>query len=100
MEYIFAGIAGIKSSTLVHEEYIDGNYGEGFALEIASIEGQVHMYIRCRKKTRNVVEAHFYGQYPNVELVEVPDYTELVPHTAPNKDWNSHLSPFWRVGDG
>ena len=99
MEYIFAGIAGIKSSTLVHEEYIDGNYGEGFALEIASIEGQVHMYIRCRKKTRNVVEAHFYGQYPNVELVEVPDYTELVPHTAPNKDWNVWGTDFELVKD-
>ncbi len=99
MEYIFAGIAGIKASLLVHEEYIDGNFGEGFALEIAGIEGQVHFYIRCRRKSRSVVESHFYGQYPGIELVEVEDYTKLVPHTAPNKDWNVWGTDFELVKD-
>jgi hypothetical protein len=99
MEYIYAGIAGIKSGPMVHEEYIDGDYGEGFSLEIASVEGQVHMYIRCRKKTRSLVEAHFYGQYPNVELIEVPDYTEAVPRSAPNQDWNVWGTDFELVKD-
>lgn len=99
MEYIFAGIAGIKSSPMVHEEFIEGDYGEGFALEIAGIEGQVHFYIRCWKKTRSVVESHFYGQYPGIELVEVPDYTQAVPHTAPNKDWNVWGTDFELVKD-
>lgn len=99
MEYIFAGIAGIKSSPTATEEYIDGDYGEGFSLEIASIEGQVHMYIRCRKKTRSLVEAHFYGQYPSIELVEAADYTEMVPHTAPNADWNVWGTDFELVKD-
>jgi hypothetical protein len=99
MEYIFAGIAGMKSSPLVHEEYIDGDYGEGFSLEIASAEGQVHFYIRCQKKSRNLVEAHFYGQYPGIELVESADYTELVPRTAPNKDWNLWGTDFELVKD-
>ncbi len=99
MEYIFAGLAGVKKSLLVHEEYLEGEYAESFALEIASIEGQVHFYIRCRKKTRNLVESHFYGQYPNIELVEVPDYTELVPRTAPNKDWDLWGTDFELVKD-
>jgi hypothetical protein len=99
MEYIFAGLAGVKKSLVVHEEYLDGEYAESFALEIASIEGQVHFYIRCRKGTRNLVEAHFYGQYPSIELVEVPDYTQLVPRTVPNKDWNLWGTDFELVKD-
>ncbi len=99
MEYIFAGLAGVKKSLIVHEEYLDGEYAESFALEIASIEGQVHFYINCRKESRNLVEAHFYGQYPDIELVEVPDYTELVPRTVPNKDWNLWGTDFELVKD-
>lgn len=99
MEYIFSGLAGVKKSLVVHEEYIEGEYAESFSLEIASIEGQVHFYIRCRTETRNLVEAHFYGQYPGVELVEVPDYTELVPQTVPNKDWNLWGTDFEMVKD-
>ncbi len=99
MEYIFAGLAGVKKSLVVHEEYLDGEYAESFALEIASIEGQVHFYINCRAESRSLVEAHFYGQYPDIELVEVPDYTQLVPRTVPNKDWNVWGTDFELVKD-
>jgi hypothetical protein len=46
------------------------------------------MFIRTQKAFRNLVEAHFYAQYPDVEIVEAEDYTKQVPRTLPNKDWD------------
>lgn len=88
MESIFAGFAGvIKTSTTV-EDWIKGEIPVAFSLEIASLEGAVHMYVRTQAGFRDLVEAHFYAQYPGVEIIEVPDYTLNIPKTVPNKDWD------------
>lgn len=88
MESIFSGFAGVMKSPTSVEEFIKGEFPTSFSLEIASIEGQVHFYVRTQAGFQNLVEAHFYAQYPGVEVVEVEDYTNLVPKTAPNKDWD------------
>lgn len=88
MESIFTSFAGVIKSPTAAEDLIIGEFPASFSLELASIEGQVHMYIRTQVGFRNLVEAHFYAQYPNVEIVEAEDYTSLVPKTAPNKDWD------------
>lgn len=50
------------------------------SLEIASLEGVIHFYIRCEAKFKPRIEAAIYSQYPNVEIVEVvTDYVELLP---------------------
>ena len=48
------------------------------SLEIASIEGVVHFYIRVQTKFRVLVESNFYAQYPGIELVEADDYTKKI----------------------
>ncbi|MBP9698112.1 MAG: hypothetical protein KBD65_02895 [Candidatus Moranbacteria bacterium] len=88
MESIFSGFAGVMKSPSAMEELIKGEYPTSFSLEIASNEGQVHFYVRTQAGFRNLVEAHFYAQYPGIELVEVEDYVNLVPKTIPNKDWD------------
>lgn len=88
MESIFTAMAGVIKSPTPIEEWIKGEFPTSFSLELASIEGQVHMYVRTQVGFRNLVEAHFYAQYPNVEIVEVEDYVNLVPKTVPNKDWD------------
>ncbi|MEI9967066.1 MAG: hypothetical protein WDN67_05610 [Candidatus Moraniibacteriota bacterium] len=88
MESVFAGIAGAKQSATTVEHVIKGHYQATFSLEVASLEGQVHFYIRTQKSFRNLVEAQFYAQYPTMEIVEVEDYMDRIPRTAPNKDWN------------
>ncbi len=88
MESIFTAFAGVIKNPSAAEEFIKGEFPTSFSLEIASIEGQVHFYIRTQVGFRNLVEAHFYAQYPNVEIVEAEDYTTLVPRTIPNKDWD------------
>ncbi len=88
MESIFTAFAGVIKSHTAAEELIIGEFPTSFSLEIASIEGQVHFYVRTQVGFRNLVEAHFYAQYPNVEIVEAEDYVNLVPRTVPNKDWD------------
>lgn len=56
-----------------------------FSLEIASLEGVVHFYIRTQKKFKPLIETSIYAQYPGVEIIEAEDYTSLfrVEHTSP-----------------
>jgi hypothetical protein len=88
MESIFAGLAGVITSPTAIEEYIKGFIPVSFSLELVSTEGTVHFYIRTQAQFRNLVEAHFYAQYPDVEIIEVPDYVRAIPKTIPNKDWD------------
>lgn len=60
------------------KKYWDGKIVPWFSLELVSIGGNVHFFIWTDKKNKNVIESRIYAQYPNVEVVEVPDYTEFV----------------------
>lgn len=88
MESIFSGLAGVMKSNNVVEEYVQGQLPASFSLEIVGEGGEAHLYIRTQKGFRNLVEAHFYAQYPDMEIVEVPDYVDNVPRTIPNSDWD------------
>lgn len=59
------------------DKYWSGNLPQWSSVEIASLEGIIHFYIRTNAKFRELVEANFYAQYPGIEIVEVEDYTKL-----------------------
>lgn len=59
-----------------------------FSLEIVSIGGRVHFYVRTPIKFKNLIESQFYSQYPEVEIVEAADYTLDVPYGLNNSDWD------------
>lgn len=63
------------------EQYIKGRARAYFSLEIASLGGQIHFYVRTISILRNYLEAQIYSQYPEVEIVEVEDYTSRVTYT-------------------
>lgn len=88
MELIYSGFAGVIKSPNAVEEFVKGEFPVSFSLELVSTEGIVHYYIRTQKGFRNLVEAHFYAQYPDVEIVEAEDYTKQVPRTIPNAEWD------------
>jgi hypothetical protein len=70
------------------KEKWEGRIPNTAALEIASLEGVVHFYIRIETKLRPRIEAAIYSQYPTVEIVEVPDYMDKIPkivHNDPKK---------------
>jgi len=88
MEALFVGFSGVEKTFNALEIYLDGAFTDSMSLEIVSDEGTVHFYIRTMKKYRNLVEAHLYAQYPDVEIIEVPDYTDDVPQIIPNSQWD------------
>lgn len=68
--------------------YFEGKVITATSFEIASLEGVPHFYIRTPAMTRKLLESTLYSQYPEIELVEVPDYVATLPQDIPNKDWD------------
>lgn len=88
MEGLFVGFAGVEKSFNPIEEFMDGAFPDSMSLEMVSDQGTVHFYIRSMKKYRHLVEAQLYAQYPDVEIIEVPDYVNDVPKIIPNGKWD------------
>jgi len=88
METIFDGIAGIDKGPTAVETFVQGYLPPMISLELAG-DGTsgAHMYVWTPVAFRNLIEAYFYAQYSNVEIVEVPDYVDDIPKGAPNKEW-------------
>jgi len=61
------------------EKYIDGEITRPISLEIVSLGGEIHFYIRTYAKQKNLVEASMFAYYPDVEVVEVDDYIDRLP---------------------
>src|SRR3989338_3818504 len=62
-----------------------------FSLEIVSISGKVYFFIRVPVKPtnfRSFVESQIYAQYPQAEILEVPDYTNDIPHNEKTDEWS------------
>ncbi len=78
----------LQSGGLGHKygKYFKGNMPIFSSLEIASIEGVVHFYVRIHSKFKALVEANFYSQYPGIELVVAEDYTKLIQYHHLTKD--------------
>lgn len=87
MESVFAGLWQLYDPPNPREKWFEGKYQFSIALEIVSIEGEVHFYLRCPKGARKLVESAIYAQYPDAEISEAEDYTKNVPQNIPNKEW-------------
>ena len=86
MEVVLSGLNAIGGEGEWHKRYIIGRVRHYFTFEVASFEGNLHFYVWTRKTVlKDVVESNFYGQYPNIELTEVPDYTDMLAHYDPKK---------------
>jgi len=94
MESVFSGMAGVAKSYNTYEEFVEGMFVPPFSLEIASDSGSVHFYVRTPAVFRNLVEANFFAQYPDMEITEVPDYVRNAPATIPNDRYELWGSDF------
>ncbi|MEI7688941.1 MAG: hypothetical protein WCI91_02010 [Candidatus Nomurabacteria bacterium] len=88
MELFFSNALYHKSLKGFWEQYMVGAPWLWFSLEIVSIDGRVHFYIRTPTRIRNLVETQIYAQYPQSKVVEVDDYVWNVPQYKKNGDWN------------
>jgi hypothetical protein len=70
------------------EEWWQGAVWFWFSLEIASIDGQVHFYIRTPTRLRSLIETQMYAQYPQAQVREAEDYTLAVDEISPESAWN------------
>ncbi|MFA6520704.1 MAG: hypothetical protein WCT44_03830 [Candidatus Paceibacterota bacterium] len=70
------------------EEYWQGAVWFWFSLEIASIDGNVHFYIRTPTRLRGLIETQMYAQYPQAQVKAVEDYTLAVDGISAKSDWN------------
>lgn len=61
------------------ETYWQGAVHFWYSLELVSIDGQVHFFIRVPSRLKKLAETQLYAQFPQVRVFEVPDYTESVP---------------------
>ena len=85
MELALSGLFVTSGEATSLDVYILGKTRPWFSLEIASIDGNIHFYVWTRTGYRNVVESQLYGQYPDIEIFEVEDYTKAVPYFDPAK---------------
>jgi hypothetical protein len=70
-----------------YDKYWKGKVKDSFSLEMVSIEGHIKFFIRAASGYKNVIEAQLYGQYPDIEIYEVPDYTRYVDYRGKEGEW-------------
>lgn len=94
MEQIFASAAGMMHGINMVEKYWKGAVQEFFSAELVGISGHIRFIFRVPHKWRDMFEANIYAQYPDAEIVEVEDYTKLIPGDFLEKGfeaWGSEL---------
>jgi len=69
------------------ETYWQGAVWFWFSLEIVSIDGQVHFFIRTPSRVKTLIETQMYAQFPQAQVKEVEDYTLAVDEITPESDW-------------
>jgi len=80
MEQILSSMHSFRNApSNFREKYIEGEVTIPFTLEIVSFGGEIHFYVRCEEKQRNLVEAAVFSYYQDVEVFEVEDYVEKLP---------------------
>jgi len=86
MEQVFAGLHGTSKGVTKYEVEVKGYLETAYSLEVASIEGHIHFYVRGERKYRTTIEALIYAQFPEIEIQEVEDYTQDAPKGMPNDE--------------
>jgi hypothetical protein len=69
------------------EAYWQGAVWFFYSLEIVSIDGQVHFYIRTPTRIRELIETQMYAQYPQAQIKVVDDYTAAVDKITEDGKW-------------
>jgi hypothetical protein len=88
MELFFTNALYQYTKKGMPEAYWKGEVPLWFSLEIVSIEGQVHFYIRTPSRLKELIETQIYAQYPQAQVKVVEDYTLAVDKISVSSDWN------------
>ncbi|MEN9649570.1 MAG: hypothetical protein RL094_537 [Candidatus Parcubacteria bacterium] len=69
------------------DKYWNGSTRPWFSLEVTSIDGVVRFFIWTRDKFKDMIETQLYGQFPDIEITEVADYTNAIEFNAEKYDF-------------
>lgn len=69
------------------DKLFKGRVQDWFSLEIVSIEGSIHFFIRANVIFKNFIESQIYAQYPNAEVFEVSDYAKNIKYDDDSSTW-------------
>ncbi len=99
VENLFTYFAGAHQSISWWEKWWKGFFQLGFSFEIVSIGGFIQFLIHTPVKFRSLVESAVYSQYPDAEIYEVEDYTEMAPHVYPDEEYDLWGAEFIQTAD-
>lgn len=92
MENIFAMLWGIIDVPNWRERWCSGapflGGGGWFSIEIVSIGGEIHFYLRVPDFFKEQTESILYSFYPDLEISEVEDYVKKIPPNIPDENWD------------
>lgn len=90
MEQIFSAVYGIYSFGFrLFQMYLEGHLFEDWvSFELVGFAKGVHFYVRTPDSYKDIIESAVYAQYPDAEVLLVPDYLDLLPRTLPNKTYD------------
>lgn len=97
-ETAITGFLQSAGASTVFARNFEGKVPHYGSLEIASLEGVIHFYIRVQRKFKILMETNFYAQYPDIEIVEADDYTKAIRYHHLSNDvsvWGIN----WRTGE-
>ncbi|MFC1721310.1 hypothetical protein ACFL0Z_00150 [Patescibacteria group bacterium] len=89
MELIFAATAGMMHGINMFEKYWKGNLQEFYSAELVGINGHIRYIFRVPDSFRDLFEANIYGQYPEAEIMEVEDYSQMIPNDFLEKGYKA-----------
>lgn len=94
MEAVLAGMWQVKIGNNKREKWLEGKTQLGVSLDIVSIEGKTHFFVRSENGDLELVKTSIYSQFPEAEITPVEDYAKQVPSDIPNKEWDLWCSMY------
>jgi hypothetical protein len=74
-EMMFASLHGIFKP--LKKRFLEGTLQEHISFEIASINQKIQFFVWVPENLQDFVEGQIYAQYPEVEIKQVSDYTNI-----------------------
>ncbi len=88
VESIFGQMHALHTSLTFANKYVEGKVQQWYSLELISLGGKISFVVRTPKKSKDLVEASFYAQYPDAEMTEIADYMQNLNYDPETSDIN------------
>lgn len=69
-------------------KYFEGEVDDWYSFEMVGHSHGIHFYVFAPANRKPVIESAVYAQYPDAEITEADDYTNLLPKSLPNQSYD------------